>query len=109
MTRVGTTTAAATATRWTLAEVQEAFAEISPLADQFGYAATLFGSTLKTGDGRDLDVVMISRFAEVQNWRKFLWSFGGVIARRFDREDRGGFSFEVERGGKLYHFIFGRF
>lgn len=94
-----------------LAEVPAVFAEIGELADKHGYIACLFGSTVKRGDGRDLDVMMLSRFGERQCWREFLAAFGGTVVKQYHREpvERGNHSYEVERAGKLYHFVFGRF
>jgi hypothetical protein len=95
--------------RWTVDEVPAAFAELDPLAQSFGFRACLFGSTMKSESGRDLDIAMMKIFGTEPDHRKFLAAFGGEVVKRFDNPERGNHSYEVARDGKLYHFSFGRF
>lgn len=96
-------------TDWEIGEVPAAFASVSRLADECGFLAALFGSTVKQGRGRDLDVAMVSRFRERSDFRKFLDAFGGELVRRLEGPaERGNHSYEVARDGRLYHFCFGR-
>jgi len=94
---------------WTIEDVPACFARVAEIADRHGYIATLFGSTVKEGKGRDLDVMMVSRFGESQDWVHFLAEFGGVLKALYRRRDRSNHSYEIAREGKLYHFVFGRF
>jgi hypothetical protein len=94
---------------WSLAEVSDYFGPIAELADQCGYIASLFGSTVKNGIGRDLDILMVSRFKEEQNKSKFLAQFGGEVVKRTERVDRGSLGLEIRKDGRLYDFRFGRF
>jgi len=99
----------ATERRWFVEDVPACFAPIAELADKHGYVACLFGSVVKSGEGRDLDVMMVSRFRQSQDYHKFLAEFGGTVERTFQRPERLNHSYEVSKDGRLYHFIFGRF
>jgi hypothetical protein len=97
------------ATNWNVREVADALyrSELTQTARRFGFMPALFGSVFYAGQGRDLDLLMV----HIPHWgdgnaQKFLAAFGGVIQATYDRADRTTYSFEVERGGKLYHFVF---
>jgi hypothetical protein len=101
----------ATATRvtdvWTVAEVPEHFAPIAALASECGFIASIFGSVVKKGGGRDLDVLMKASIDTPRNERRFIADFGGVVRRERRNAERQILSYEVEKQGRLYHFVFG--
>lgn len=92
---------------WTIGEAVVEFAAVQDLAERAGYLASMFGSTATKGTGQDLDVLM-TPFSEVgQDRALFASEFGGQLLRRRVNEARGVCSYEVLKGGRVFHFVFG--
>jgi poly(3-hydroxybutyrate) depolymerase len=94
-------------TRWLIAEVPEHFGAIATLASECGFVASIFGSVVKEGSGRDMDVLMKASVDTPRNERRFLAGFGGTIQRKRRNTETQILSYEVEKDGRLYHFVFG--
>lgn len=104
------TTARTTAanTSWTIAEVIDVFPALRALALRHGYVVAICGSVL-SGVGRDLDLVLIPLADRTSDASGLAIEFGGQVVRRSVDEARGVRSYEVEKDGHLYHWIFGKF
>jgi hypothetical protein len=109
---------AGTENSWSVADVPKFFPAVAELADRNGYIACVFGSVVKEGTGRDLDVMMLTRYKARTDYHIFLAEFGGALERRYpmpgdeqyeERVAKGNHSYEVRKDGRLYHFVFGRF
>jgi len=96
-------------TRWTLAEAVEEFPVLSELAERHGFRLSMFGSVLIQGEGRDLDLLLSPFGSEKQNEVRFLAEFGGILKGSRLNVAHGIKAFQVERGGRLYDFVFGGF
>jgi hypothetical protein len=94
---------------WELLDVPAVFGPVADLAESCGYVAAVFGSVLKVGTGRDLDIMLKPIADREQNKGGFQSAFGGTVHRRFCNASTGRESYEVLRNGKLYHFVFGSF
>jgi hypothetical protein len=92
---------------WKISEVPPMFAAINALADECGFLPSLFGSVAKKGEGRDLDILMVPRRARSACSDVFLERFGGRIVKRIFRPLTGTESYEVERQGRVFNFVFG--
>ena len=93
---------------WVIAEAVAEFAAVQDLAEQAGYLASIFGSTATKGTGRDLDILM-TPFSEVSQDRAlFASEFGGQVLKRNRNDARGVCSYEVLKGGRVFHFVFGK-
>jgi len=102
-------TALTVATRWTLAEAQAVFPALSELAEEHGFRLSMFGSVLIKGEGNDLDLHLVPFGSMEANEVRFLARFGGVLKSSRYNVAHGIRGFQVERGGKLYDFVFGAF
>lgn len=94
---------------WELSEVPDRFEPVRLLADHHGYLAAIFGSVVRCGRGQDLDILMVRRFGKKANYQNFLVDFGGEIVRAHSGENCRNHSYEVVRGDRIYHFVFGQF
>jgi hypothetical protein len=94
-------------TDWSFADVPPLFERVWKLADDCGYLASLFGSVVKAGKGRDLDILLTPYANREQDKERFGHEFGGQVERKFIDPERGKESYEVRRGGRIYHFVFG--
>lgn len=94
---------------WTLAEAAAAFPALSELAESCGYRMSMLGSVLLKGEGNDLDL-LLTPFGSMEHWEvKFLAKFGGVLKTTRFNPAHNVKSFQVEKDGKMYDFVFGGF
>jgi hypothetical protein len=93
--------------RWTFAEVPARFGPIQELAEKHGLLASLFGSTVQEGIGRDLDVLMTVRREMTPDYDGFLSEFGGREVYRKVKESKGIRCVKVAKAGRYYDFVFG--
>jgi hypothetical protein len=93
--------------RWTFAEVPARFGPIQVLAEKHGLLASLFGSTVQEGIGRDLDVLMTARREKTPDYDGFLSEFGGREVYRKVKESKGIRCVKVAKQGRYYDFVFG--
>jgi hypothetical protein len=92
---------------WSFLDVMSRFGAIQELALGHGYVASIFGSTVSQGGGRDLDVLMTPIRGKVQMRDEFLREFGGQELHRNIDEAKGIWSVELARRGRIHHFVFG--
>lgn len=86
-----------------------AFPALSELAEEHGFRLSMFGGVLLRGKGNDLDLLLSAFMSEQANEVRFLARFGGRLKKARVNEAHNVRSFIVEKGGKLYHFVFGGF
>jgi hypothetical protein len=103
------TTATRVVIRWDAPLALEQFAALSALAEDCGYRMAMLGSVLKHGSGADLDLLMRPLHGVEQRREAFLVRFGGKLVKKRWNQERGIDGCQVERGGRLYDFIFGEF
>ena len=97
------------ATEWTAAEAVKVFPALSELAEEHGFRLSMFGGVLLRGKGNDLDLLLTRIESMESSEVRFLARFGGRLKRARVNEAHHVRSFIVEKGGKLYHFVFGGF
>lgn len=91
---------------WTIEEAMVQFPSLSELAERHGYLLLMFGSVLKKGKGRDLDLHLSPFGALAQSEVGFLTEFGGVLKQSTCRPARNRKRFLMQRDGRLYDFNF---
>ena len=96
-----------TATRWRIGDIPAAYSAIVALADECGLLPCIFGGVVKRGEGRDLDVLMVGRRGRTGRADLFLERFGGTRIKTVLRPLTGTESYEVERDGRIFNFVFG--
>lgn len=97
------------ATEWTLSDAVAEFPKLSQAAENWGYRLSLFGSVLLKGHGRDLDLLATPIGNTEKSHVQFLGHFGGVLKSTSLDQAKNICSVQVEREGRIYHFVFGGF
>jgi len=92
---------------WLVSDVVERFPAVQALALRCGYLASVFGSAIEGRSGRDLDVLVTALRGHRQDQARFLAEFGGQIEKRRINAALGVLSYEISKGGRLYHFVLG--
>ena len=106
-TRAMTIPTTTSARPWMFTDLPGRFGPVQVLARKLGMLAAVFGSVVQLGQGRDLDVLMVPLGGRELRPEEFISAFGGTETKRNEKPERGIFSVEVTKGGRIYHFVFG--
>lgn len=96
-------------TSWTMEQAAAEFPSLSALAEKHGFRISLLGSVLLKGEGRDIDLLFTPFGSTEHNEVRFLAEFGGVLKGTRLNVAHNVRSFQVEKNGRLYDFVFGGF
>lgn len=94
---------------WTLIEAAAVFPALSEMAEEHGFRMSMLGSVLLKGEGNDLDLLLTPFGSMDQRGVKFLAKFGGILKSTRFNAAKNVKSFQVEKDGKIYDFVFGGF